>query len=260
MDSSNKLLSFDNVTARYTENTFCDRNALEDITFSLMWEPGLVALTGPNGSGKTSILRVITGQLQPIYGRVTLKGRDITDDPCFKRRGLGCIFQRAIDGMCSSLTIEENMCMMLVDDSPSLLRPLLTSYRKKYVLERAQKILSDRGQCSNLSKNLKSVLQRYPMEFSGGETQQLCLLALLLQEPPPNLVLADEPTLNLDQINRQICIEMLVELSRVTMILLATHDKELIGYCNHILMLEQGRLVKESKIVRDRDPYNMGAQ
>jgi len=249
VNSSAELLSFKNVSVRYTEGSFSDRNALDDVTFSLMQGSGFVALTGPNGSGKTTALRVISGQLRPIHGSVLLCGQDVTDEPSHKRHGLGCVFQRAIDGMCSSLTVEENLCLMLVDGGPNLLRPLVTPFRKKRVLDRARQIVSGEGRHTSLLADLKGVLQRYPAEFSGGETQQLCLLALLLQEPPANLVLADEPTLNLDQVNRQICIEMLVALSRVATVLLATHDKELIDLCGRILRLEQGRLVRDSETV-----------
>lgn len=245
MNRSDELLCFENICFRYNEGTSGDRTVLEDVTFSLTRESGLVALIGPNGSGKTTAFRLITGQLMPNRGRILMCGSDVTDEPSHKRRGLGCVFQRATDGMCSTLTIEENLCLMLLDDRPSFLRPLVTPSRKDYILSRAQEIAGIGDSSPSLLYDLEGILKRYPAEFSGGETQQLCLLSLLLQEKPASLVLADEPTLNLDRDNRQICIEMLSALSRRVTVLLATHDKELIGRCVRIMKLEQGRIVQD---------------
>lgn len=242
MNSSGELLSLNNVSARYSDGLYSDRNALDDISFSLPKIAGLIALIGPNGSGKTTILRVITGQLPIIKGLIRLSGIDITNEPTFKRNGLGCVFQRALDGMCYSLTVEENLNLMLMQHKPSLLKPLVTADHKAKLIKRSQQIMSITNSKSSIISNLSNILNRLPDKFSGGETQQLCLLALLLQEPPPSLVLADEPTLNLDAENRKICLDMLLELSKVTTVLLATHDKELISISIGSLSLDNGRL------------------
>ena len=88
-------------------------------------------------------------------------------------------------------------------------------------------------------------LNREPVEFSGGEAQQLCLLSLLIQEPPASLVLADEPTLNLDEENRRMCIDMLIKLSKVTIVLLATHDEDLIRLSSRKINIQKGRIVEK---------------
>lgn len=241
--SSNNLLSVEKVSAKYNSSSPTNQNVLEKITFSLPIASGIVALIGSNGSGKTTILRVITGQLPIAEGIISLNGINITSEPTHKRKGIGCIFQRALDGMCSSLTIEENLSLMLMDSTPSLLKSLITKKRKEKILACAQKIINSTKSDSGLIAKLQSVLNREPIEFSGGEAQQLCLLALLLQEPPAIIILADEPTLNLDAENRHVCIEMLQSLSKITTVLVATHDKELIKLSSKIIKIEKGRIV-----------------
>lgn len=245
MNSSNDLLSINEICVSYAERTIGTSNTLEVITFSLSGKTGLVALTGPNGSGKTTLLHAITGQLSINQGTILLSGIDVTTEPPHRRNGIACLFQKALDGMCDSLTIEENLSLMLMQNGPSLTRPLLDLHRRDRMLGRAQQILTSRGTASSLMVNLESLLNRYPTEFSGGELQQLCLLAILLQEPPALLVLADEPTLNLDKVNRKTCLDMLLTLSRTTTVLVATHDKDLIEQSSRVLRLEQGRLVKD---------------
>lgn len=242
MNSYDEVLSLEHISARYATNSHDDQHALDDISLTVPKRAGLISLIGPNGSGKTTVLRVIIGQLQAFQGKIMLGGRDVTNEPTHKRCGLSCVFQRALDGMCASLTIEENLSLMLMHKGPSLIRPLVSTHRTSHLLERAQDTVPMPDRKTGVLANLRSVLCRTPSEFSGGEIQQLCLLSLLLQEPPAQLVLADEPTLNLDKVNRSICFDMLLALSQTVTVLVATHDKELISQSKSIVTLDRGKV------------------
>ena len=242
MSFSPDVLTLKNVSATYSEDSLGGRMVLTDVDFSLKHEAGMAVLTGPNGSGKTTILRVITGELPVASGNVFLAGREISSEPTHKRSGLGCLFQRAMDGMCGSLTVEENICLMLTNGPPSPVRPLVCEKRRKQLLTRAAEIAGPVGRQDGVLKKLANHFGKYPNEFSGGEAQQLCLLALMVQEPGPVLVLADEPTLNLDKSNRELCLEMLVKLAKKTTVLVATHDRDLIGLAHCVMKVEEGRI------------------
>jgi ABC-type lipoprotein export system ATPase subunit len=237
---SAEILRLEGVKVRYADST--NGHVLLGVTFALSDEPGMVALVGPNGSGKTTILQTIIGRLEVDEGKLLLGGADITRTPTHLRTGLGCVFQRALDGMCMTLTVEENLSLMMMGKGPSVVQPLVSPRRKKMILSRATRVLEEVSAKSRILSNLTGVLDRYPNEFSGGEAQQLCLLALLLQNPLPALVLADEPTLNLDRENRIACLRLLEGLARVTAVLVATHDQELVSRCSRTVEIEKGRV------------------
>jgi ABC-type multidrug transport system ATPase subunit len=239
------ILRLSEVTYRYPDHSWSDKDALRAVSLRLATGEGLVALTGPNGSGKTTLLRLIYGQLEPYSGGVFLSGRDVTAEPIHRRMGLACVFQQADQGVCPELTIEENLCLMLMDAKPSLVRSLRTRSRVRDILDRSKECVPAGRQ--SILTDLGNSLQKYPAEFSGGELQQLCLLAVLLRRPPASLVLVDEPTLNLDQVNRQVCFDMLGVLAKSATILVATHDSELIRRCPRTLALENGQLISDRK-------------
>lgn len=236
---SNKLLSLKDISAGYNTD-----NVINNITFDISDENGLIALIGPNGSGKTTIIRTITGQIPVSSGQIFLNGSVITNKPTHDRAGISCIFQRALDGMCSSLNIEENLSIMLMDSKPSILKSLISKLKKDLILSEAKDIVKQFDSKKGILDSLEKVLNREPIEFSGGEIQQLSLFSLLLQKPPAILVLADEPTLNLDTDNRRNCLNMLVALSKITTVLVATHDKELINISSKKIKIEKGEILK----------------
>lgn len=238
-----ELLAFEGVSGRYGDNSIV---ALDSVSFLLEDCPGLVVVAGPNGSGKTTLLRLVAGQLPALRGRIRLAGIDVTDLPTHKRPGLAWLFQRSLEGMCASLTIEENLSLGLMGHRPSLVRRLLTPDRRKRIARLAGTAASGLAGGGGILGRLEEVLARFPTEFSGGEIQQISMLGLLLREPPATIVLADEPTLNLDKENRRACLSMLGALAERGVVLLATHDRELIDRCARRLLLDSGRLVEDS--------------
>lgn len=242
MRPSANLLELDHVTGRYGPSAAA---AIDDVSLVLADSPGLVVIAGPNGSGKTTLLRLLAGQLPVASGHIHYCGMDVTEFPTHSRPGLAWLFQRSLDGMCPSLTVEENLSLMLMRGAPSAIRPLVSASRRRCILDTAQGAARNLPDDGGILGRLEDVLGRSPNEFSGGEIQQICMLALLLRDPPARIVLADEPTLNLDTENRRACLGMLAALAERGVVLLATHDSQLIERGVRRLVLEGGRLVRD---------------
>jgi putative ABC transport system ATP-binding protein len=186
-----------------------------------------VCVMGPSGSGKSTLLHTLAGLLEPTSGSVEIGGVNIhaltdSDAACFRRSRLGLIFQ--FFNLVPTLTVEENiaLCGLLsgtcLAAARQAMRPLVEFLR------------------------LGHRLSQYPSSLSGGEMQRAAIARALLIEP--ELILADEPTGNLDSrageevlgFLRRACDE------RGTTILLVTHDLRGASYADRVMVLEDGRL------------------
>jgi len=183
---------------------------LSDITLNL--QPGSFHfLTGPSGSGKTTLMKLCYGALTPTLGQVTLFDEDLRamsrDDLALIRRRIGVVHQdcQFLDHM----SVRENISL-----------PLLVSGR------------DDSGQSANLRELINWVglsprAEAYPPELSGGERQRAALARAVIMSP--EIVLADEPTGNIDWEMSQRLLRLLIELNQMgRTILIATHDLSLI--------------------------------
>ncbi len=184
-----------------------------------------VAIVGPSGSGKTTLLLVMTGLEQPTGGEVLIHGqslatlnRDARAD--LRRDTIGIVFQSF--HLVPSLTAEENVALPLDIAGQSNGRT-----RAREMLARVG--LGTRG-------------GHYPAQLSGGEQQRVAIARALVHEPA--LLVADEPTGNLDERTGEDIIELLFTLNREsgTTLLLVTHDPHLAARCDRSLRLESGRL------------------
>ena len=187
----------------------------------------VVAITGPSGSGKSTLLGLLAGLDSPSDGHVTLDGVDITaldEDALARLRGqrIGFVFQ--FFHLLPSLTALENVLVPM--EIAGVKQPA----------RRAATLLADVG--------LADRAHHYPSQLSGGEQQRVAIARALANDPP--LLLADEPTGNLDsQTGRQI-IELLLEVnrSRQTTIVLVTHDPELAALADVTVALRDGRVAR----------------
>jgi len=184
-----------------------------------------LAITGPSGSGKSTLLGLIAGLDAPTAGRILIGDRDITglgeDD--LARLGsatIGFVFQ--FFHLIPSLTAVENVMVPMEIAGRSD-----AAARAKALL--AEVGLSERG-------------HHYPSQLSGGEQQRVALARALSNDPP--ILLADEPTGNLDLANGQIVMELLLEIraSRGATLVLATHDPVLASRADRVLRLRGGRV------------------
>ena len=189
-----------------------------------------VGLIGPSGSGKTSLLMIIAGLERATAGRVVVAGEDLAtlDEDglaAFRGRRVGVVFQNF--HLIPTMTALENVALPLE----------LASQRGAFV--RARELLAAVG--------LDHRLRHYPAQLSGGEQQRVALARAFVAEPA--LLLADEPTGNLDGATGGAVIELMFDLHRRrrTTLLLITHDPALAGRCARTIELKDGRIVADRR-------------
>jgi len=185
----------------------------------------LLAITGPSGSGKSTLLGLVAGLDRPSSGSIVVGGVDITrlDEDAlarFRRETLGYVFQSY--HLIPTLTAVENVAVPLeIAGAPN-------------ALARARALLDDVG--------LGDRAHHYPVQLSGGEQQRAALARAVALDP--GLLLADEPTGNLDSATGTRIIELLLELRRRrgATLVLVTHDDALARHADRIVVLRDGRV------------------
>jgi putative ABC transport system ATP-binding protein len=186
----------------------------------------VVAITGPSGSGKSTLLGLIAGLDSPSTGRILIDGADITEmseDALARFRGtrIGFVFQ--FFHLLPSLTAWENVRVPLeIAGAPS-------------PGARADALLAEVG--------LSPRRHHYPSQLSGGEQQRVAIARALANDPP--ILLADEPTGNLDSATGRQVIDLLIDVNRrrQTTVVLVTHDPELAQLADVTVALRDGRIV-----------------
>ncbi|WP_278675301.1 cell division ATP-binding protein FtsE [Acidaminococcus fermentans] len=204
--------------------------ALEDINVHI--KPGeFVFLVGPSGAGKSTFIRMISREIEPTSGQILVDGVDVMKlkrgDIPYLRRQLGIVFQDF--RLLNDRTAYENVAFaMQVIEAPSY------KIRKRVneVLELVG--LKDRG-------------NNYPGEMSGGEQQRIAIARAIVNDPL--LVIADEPTGNLDPETSKEIMEIFTQInSHGTTIIMATHDKTMVDYMQkRVIALENGRIVRDDR-------------
>jgi putative ABC transport system ATP-binding protein len=201
-----------------------------------------VAIVGPSGSGKSTLLGLIAGLDAPSSGSVLIDNVDITrldEDALARLRGekIGFVFQ--FFHLIPSLTAYENVAVPMEIAGLDNARA------------RAGQLLEEVG--------LTGRAHHYPSQLSGGEQQRVALARALANDPP--IVLADEPTGNLDSANGRHILELLRKIhhGRGTTIVLVTHDAELAAIADAKLMMRDGRVVENTLTVRPVDRLAVAA-
>jgi len=202
-------------------------SVLRDVNLAVA-EATIVAITGESGCGKSTLLNLVGGLDYPTSGRVVVSGIEVSALPeielsRYRNTGVGFIFQ--FHFLLRDFTALENVMM-----------PALVGRRPARELrERARRLLSD--------VRLDQRADAYPLELSGGERQRVAVARALVNDPP--LILADEPTGNLDEKNARIVEELLFELVRKysRTMMLVTHDTGLAGRADRSLVLGGGALL-----------------
>lgn len=203
-----------------------DVHALRGVNLSV--EAGeFVAIMGPSGCGKSSLLHILGGLLKPTSGRVIVEGEDLAtvsdaERTDIRRRKIGFVFQRF--NLFPTLTAEGN-------------------------LKLAEHIHGDSRENTELRREvlrllrLENKMRHKPLELSGGEQQRVAIARAVINHPA--IVLADEPTGNLDSENSDIVLKMLVQLNRELKqtIVMITHNPEAAAVANRTIQMRDGQIV-----------------
>ncbi|HKS39058.1 MAG TPA: ABC transporter ATP-binding protein [Blastocatellia bacterium] len=190
-----------------------------------------IALMGPSGCGKSSLLHLIGGMDRPTRGRVLLDSIafDALDEEALarlRRRKIGFVFQ--FFNLLPTLTVAENVALPLLLDGAS----------DREADERTRALIDRVGMAPRRS--------HYPAELSGGEMQRAAVARAIITRP--ELILADEPTGNLDTENGEAVIRLLAELNRETgvTIILATHSEESAAHTKRIIRMRDGLIERDN--------------
>jgi putative ABC transport system ATP-binding protein len=201
---------------------------LRDVTFSVP-RGQFLAIMGVSGSGKSTLLGLLAGLDTVTSGQIILDGVDITylrEDELARLRGrkIGFVFQSY--QLVPTLTAEENV-LLPAELSGSNGQPRA---RAKELLERV---------------GLSGRANHYPVQLSGGEQQRVALARAFITRPP--ILMADEPTGNLDSANGQHVLDLLLQLNREekATLILVTHDRRLAEYASRIVTLRDGRVLSD---------------
>lgn len=206
--------------------------ALDDVTFAV--EKGeFLAIIGPSGSGKSTLLHILGGVDRPTGGKVLMNGQDVyaqNEDQLaiFRRRNVGLIYQ--FYNLIPVLNVVENMTLPVRMDG------------RKVNDERVNELLTLLG-LTERQNNL-------PNQLSGGQQQRVSIGRALMNAP--EVVLADEPTGNLDSQNSREIVELLKLSNRKykQTLIVITHDEQIALQADRILAIEDGRIVKDERIRR----------
>lgn len=216
------ILQTNNLTKVYDAEVKVE--ALVDVNFNLS-KGDLVAIIGDSGSGKSTFLHLLAGVDKPSSGDIFIEDKNITklnkeDLTIFRRRNIGVIYQ--FFNLIPNINVKKNILLpILLDD-------------KKVDQEYFDEILSILG--------IKDKLNRFPRELSGGEQQRVAIARSLIARPA--IVLADEPTGNLDRKNSEDIISLfkLVNQRLNSTIMIITHDEKVANACNKVYKMVDGRL------------------
>ncbi len=224
-----EVVKTENVTRVYTIGTV-DTNALRGVNLSVQ-SGEFTALTGPSGSGKTTLLQLIGCLDQPTSGKVYVNGKDVSNlnrdqRADIRAASIGFVFQ--FFALIPTLTAYENIEMPLLLAGKSAAE---RSERVKYLLDIVG--LADRA-------------KNRPDQLSGGQQQRVAVARALSTNPA--MILADEPTANLDTPNGRQVMDVMTRLNKETGVtfLFATHDPRVIEYARRVVTLQDGQIVSDS--------------
>ncbi|MDF2649841.1 MAG: peptide transporter ATP-binding protein [Paenibacillus sp.] len=224
-----EILKIDHLSKIYGKGETAVK-ALDDVSFSVK-KGEFVAIIGPSGSGKSTLLHMLGGVDRPTSGKVLVDNTDIynlneTKLAIFRRRQIGLIYQ--FYNLIPVLTVEENITL-----------PLLLDEHKV-----------DKKQFNELVKtlNLQDRLNHLPNQLSGGQQQRVSIGRALISHPA--IMLADEPTGNLDSKNSSEIIDLLKMFNKTyhQTLIVITHDERIALQADRIISIQDGRLAKDEVI------------
>lgn len=220
------MIQFVDVNKKYTHDVV----ALEDMNLKIN-KGEFVFLVGPSGSGKSTILKLMIKEEEPTTGKILIDGRDITNlkskDIPYLRRKIGFVFQDF--RLLYDRSVEDNIIFAL------------------RVIECPEKEIKERMEAALDLVGIKGKEKFYPNQLSGGEQQRVALARALVTKPP--IIIADEPTGNLDPKTAEEIFKTLLEINaRGTTIIVVTHAKDIVNDLGkRVIALDHGKVVKDEQ-------------
>lgn len=220
------MIEFRNVKKIYTGGI--NTVALDDVSFRVGKEE-FVSLVGHSGAGKSTLLKLLYAEEKPTSGEILFNGEDIANLTSkllpYHRRRIGTVFQDF--KLLPKKTLFENVAFALE----------VSDHSDKEIRELVPQILEIVG--------LAHKIDSYPREISGGEQQRVAIARALVHRPP--LIIADEPTGNLDPISSWGIIQLLLKINKLgTTVLLATHNKDIVNRVKkRVITLDQGKIIRD---------------
>ena len=229
--SDTKIITIENLTKRFPEGD-TEFTALKGI--NLDFHRGEFAgVVGPSGSGKTTLLNIVGSLDKPTEGKVTVLGKDISslshkESAMLRNKHIGFIFQ--VYNLLPVYTVFENVEFAL------MLQKINAADRKKAVMESLEWV------------GLQDMAKKRVTKLSGGEGQRVAIARAMVKKP--EIVIADEPTANLDAANAHAILETMKNLNKElnTTFLFSTHDEKVMKYLDRIIHLRDGKL-EEDEII-----------
>src|SRR3990167_5469750 len=228
-NESVQMIQFRNVSKFYPPHTY----AVRDVNVAIN-SGELVSIVGQSGTGKTTLVRLIIAEEHPTKGRVIVGGWDITNirhgDIPLLRRQIGVVFQDF--KLLPRKTVRENVAFALQ----------VAGAARAQVREVVPQVLAIVG--------LETKMDRFPHQLSGGEQQRVSIARALVHRP--KILVADEPTGNLDTINTREIIDLLQKINRLgTTVLLVTHNRDAVNSLKkRVITLDQGIVSSDKQIGR----------
>ncbi len=226
------MINFQNITKIFSPSQPGSQPtaALEDVSFEVK-EKEFISIVGRSGAGKTTLLRLLLAEEKPTQGRIFFDGQDVhkikkSKLPNFRRR-IGTVFQDY--KLLSSKTAYENV-----------------AYAMEVIGKSDAEISRDVPVVLNIV-GLTDRANNFPQELSGGEKQRVAIARALIHRP--EVILADEPTGNLDPYHALDIIRLLQKINEIgTTVILATHNKEIINNLGkRVITLEGGKIIRDEK-------------
>lgn len=217
------MIRVENLTKKFTRNKK-DFDAVHDVSLEVK-KGEFAAIIGPSGSGKTTLFNMIAGLITPLSGKIYIDGSEITgmtenEKSVFRNKNMGYVLQG--NSLLNNFTILDNICM------PAYLSSDTGEFR-----QRALELLKQIG--------LEEFSDEYPANLSGGEIRRVSIVRAMLN--CPGVILADEPTSNLDPENSHKVMQMLKDISKSgTTVVLSTHELEYLSYADILFKMEHGAL------------------
>lgn len=224
------MIKFQNVTKIYSNGNFESKSALDNVSFKI-GEKEFVSLVGKSGAGKTTLLRLLLAEEQPTKGRIFFEDQDvhkIKKNQLFKlRRRIGTVFQDY--KLFSSKNTYENVAYALE----------VIGRDEEEIAKEVPEVLKIVG--------LEDKANNFPFQLSGGEQQRVAIARALIHRP--DLILADEPTGNLDPYNTSDILRLLLKINEFgTTVILSTHNKEIINTLGkRVITLEEGKVIRDEE-------------